>query len=55
MDFINLAQGRDRLTGLVNAAVNSLIPHNAGNLLNDELLAPQGPCSMELVFSHDSL
>jgi len=56
MDFIDLAQGRDKLWGLVNATVNFLIPHNAGNfLVENELSAPQGLCSMKLVFSHDSL
>ena len=33
MDFIDLAQGRGRMKGLVNAVVNFPIPHNAGNFL----------------------
>jgi len=33
MDWIELAQDRDRLRTLVNAVVNLRLPHNAGNFL----------------------
>ena len=35
MDWIDLAQDRDRWQALVNAAVNLRIPHNTGNFLNN--------------------
>jgi len=33
MDWIELAQDRDRLQALVNAVMNLRIPYNAGNFL----------------------
>jgi hypothetical protein len=31
MDWIDLTQGRNRWQALVNAEMNFLVPHNAGN------------------------
>jgi len=33
MDWIKLAQDRDRCRALVNALINHQVPYNAGNLL----------------------
>jgi hypothetical protein len=34
MDWIELAEGRDRWRSLVNEVMNLRIPYNAGNFLN---------------------
>ena len=51
MDWIALAQNRDRWQELVIAVKNLRVPQNTGiSLLDEDLLASQeGLCSMELV------
>jgi hypothetical protein len=50
MDWIDMAQDRDRWRPLVNAVMNLRIPENAGDFLTEDLLVSQeGLCSMELV------
>jgi hypothetical protein len=49
MDWIDLAQDRDRWRVLVNAGMKLRVPEYAGNFLTEYLLASEkGLCSMEL-------
>jgi hypothetical protein len=50
MDWIHLAQDRDKWQSFVNEAMKLWVPQNAGTRwLDEELSASQGLCSMELV------
>ena len=51
MDWIDLAQDRDRWRDIVNSIIKLQVPQNAENfLIAEELLASQeGLCSVELV------
>ena len=50
MDWIVVAQDRDRWRALVKAVMKFKVSNHAGNFMTEDLLASQeGPCCMELV------
>jgi hypothetical protein len=49
MDWIHLAQDRDKWCGLVNTVINLTITLNTKNLAIKKPIAFQGLCSMQLV------
>jgi hypothetical protein len=51
VDWIDLAQDRDRWWAVVHTVMNLQVPLNAGNSLSslDILASQEGLCSMELV------
>ena len=51
MDWIDLAQDRDRGRTLVNVLITLRVPQNTGNFVTDEnrLVSQEGLCSMEYV------
>ena len=49
MNWIDLAQDRDRRRAFVKAGMSLRVPYSAGNFLTEGLLAsPERICSMEL-------
>jgi hypothetical protein len=45
MDWIDLAQNRDKWRALVNAAMNLRVTWNTGNLLTEDVLVLRNDCA----------